>query len=224
MQDIGCGLGETVTLRERHPVIGPRLLQLDRHGRSPDERQAQRRRVGRRPVAVGREHRVLGRHAHHRRHTSLGDQLQGPCRLERALQYHRRTDPPREERLAVPSGDVELRQDREHDVVLGEGQRLGEREVVPEAVRVREHDPLRSRLAARREDDEQRIVVVHVARDTRRPRRRHQNLDAGRAERGDRRHVIETAQRLPRECRMLVLDEHQRGRRAREHVDQFARA
>ena len=90
------------------------------------------------------------------------DQLQGTRGLERALEHDRGADPPGEQRLAVPRGDVELRQHREHDIVGVQRQRLREREVVPEAVRVREHDALRRRLAARREDDQQRIVVGDV--------------------------------------------------------------
>jgi hypothetical protein len=125
---------------------------------------------------------------------------------------------------------VELRQHRQDDIVVVQGQRLGERQVVPEAVGVRQHDALRGGFAARREDHQQRIVVVHRSRRSRPERDGYGRFDSRRSEHRDLQHPFTAAvragvdgpDRLAGESRVLVLDEHERRRRPREDVGQLA--
>ena len=231
-QHVRGGLGEPVPLRQRHPAAGPRVEQRRRHRRAAHERGAQVREIGCREPGVIRQQLVLRGHAHHRRDPALLQQLEHAGRLERALQHHGRPDPPRQQRLAVPCGDVELRQHREHDVVGCQLHGAGEREVVPEAVRVGQHDALRRGLAARGEDDQHRVVIEHgasLARDAEAGvARRHRRLDPGRAERRDRRGsgILDGAHDVHGvgdDRFVLVLDQHELRVRPLRDAGQLAR-
>lgn len=222
VQDVRRRLGQPVALRQGDPACPPRVLQRRRHGRTAHQREAEGRDIRRPPLPIGGEQGVLRRHAHHRGHASIGDELQHTGRLERALEHDGRAHPPGEQRLAVPRGDVELREHRQHDVVLRERQRLREGEVVPEAVRVGEHDALRGRLAARREDHEQRVVVVHRPSRCRLRRARDGCLDPGGAEDRSGRRDLGRSEGLSGEGGVLVLDEDERGGGAGEHVGELA--
>ena len=82
--------------------------------------------------------------------------------VEAALQHDGAALPPREQRLHVPAAAVELRQHLQDDVVACQPGGEVEREVRPEAVRVREHGALRPAGRAGRVDEQQPVVVRHV--------------------------------------------------------------
>ena len=71
------------------------------------------------------------------------DQLERARGVEAALEHDRRALPPGEDRLHVPAAAMELRQHLQDDVVGPDAGREVEREVRPEAVRVREQRALR---------------------------------------------------------------------------------
>jgi hypothetical protein len=105
---------------------------------SADDGPAQRPEVGGREAGLLRHEEVRRRDAHHRRHALLLDQPQRPRGLEGRLEDDGRSLPPGEQRLHVPPADVELRQHLQHRVLAADAGDAVERDVRPEAVRVRE--------------------------------------------------------------------------------------
>ena len=105
-----------------------------------------------------RHEEVVRRHAHHRRDAarcSIRSSARAASKPRSRITP--RALPPREQRLHVPAAAVELRQHLQHDVVGADAGREVEREVRPEAVRVREQRALRLAGRARGVDQEQRI-------------------------------------------------------------------
>ena len=224
-QHVGSGLGQAVSLGERHTGIRPPRRERRWDRRAADERLAQPSARERGEAGVVDQQPVLGGHPHHRRHTPLGEQLQRPPRLEGAFEDDRRAGPPCQQRLTVPRGDMELRQHREHDVLSGQLGDTGQREVVPEAVRVGEDDALRRGLAAGGVDDEKRIVVTDGPGGRGIPpvpASRNRGLDTGRSEQGRGRGCVQPRERVVGHPEVLVLDRHERGGRVHERLAQFA--
>ena len=142
-EDVGRGLSQAVPLDHRRATRRPRLEQSLGHRRAADDGalEAGEVGVGERPI-LGEEE-VDRRHTHHRRHALLLDQPEHPLGAELALEDERGALEPGEKRLHVPAADVKLRQHLEHDVSRMHAGREVEREVRPEAVRVREQRSLR---------------------------------------------------------------------------------
>ena len=84
---------------------------------------------------------------------------------ERRLEDHPGALPPGEQRLHVPAAAVELGQHREDDVVARDARREVERQVRPEAVRVREQRALRPPGRAGRVDEQEAVLVRRLPRD-----------------------------------------------------------
>jgi len=146
-------LGEAVALDDLDSALVPGLEQRFRHRRTADDGTAQRPEIGAREAGI-LGHEEVGRwNAHDRRHPLLRDQPQRPRGIEGRLEHDGRALPPGEERLHVPAADVELRQHLQDCVLARDTHDPVEREVRPEAVRVREQRPLRLAGRARGVDE-----------------------------------------------------------------------
>ena len=175
------------------------------------------------PAGIRGEHRILGGHPHHGRDAPLRHELKHAGRLERTLEHDRRPHPPRQQRLAVPRGDMKLRQHRQHDVAARQRQGTGKRHVVPEAVGVGEHDTLGRCLRTGREDHKERIVVADRAFRAGPPGSRQVRLDRAGTEQDHGGGLGDGAERFVGQDDVLVVDEEQIGVAATQEPADLAR-
>ena len=160
-----------------------------------------------------RQQQVVRGNTHHGRDAAVGDELQHPPGIERSLENHRGPHPPGQQRLHVPAAHVVLGHDSEHRIGTGDLGGPGQRQVGPEAVGVGENRALGAVQCARREHDEQGIVILDGTADAARPASlhgcNHLALDAAHAEAPRRRAGHEQFERGGGQRVELVLDQEQ---------------